>query len=227
VAAVVTRLSVTPVEVTAWPLPGLKLQAISAVAGMPEQLYVTGTDVAAAEPLPVMKLGLLVLLTAIETEAVPPGETGKVRPLVEAMEKVSVVLVTMRLTVAEPDALPLVPVTVMFCAPEGSAIFGAVVTVKITVDALVPFKLTLPGLKEQSAPAGKPGLQLPTADEVEFVKLTAPVKPAAGVIVMVEVAVCPAEILKVAGLADIVNGTVTLTTAGTDDVEPPWVASPS
>jgi hypothetical protein len=41
-------------------------------------------------------------------------------------------------------------------------------------------------------------------EAVELVKLTEPVKPLVGVIVIVEVAVCPAGMLKLDGLADMV-----------------------
>jgi hypothetical protein len=85
VGPVVVRLTVTAVAFVGWP-PFGSVHAISAVAkaGLPVHVYVTGTAVVALAPLPTIKLGELVLLTAICTAAVPPAITGKVEPLVEA-----------------------------------------------------------------------------------------------------------------------------------------------
>jgi predicted small integral membrane protein len=130
------------------------------------------------------------------------------------------VALTVRLTVAVLVELPLVPVTVMACAPEGNAMFAAVVMVKVTVIVWrgLPSSVTLGGLKLQSAPAGRFTVQLLGLDAVEFVKLTDPVKPLVGVMVSVEIALCPAGMLKLDGLADMVNGAATVTVAG-EDVE--------
>ena len=130
------------------------------------------------------------------------------------------VAVTVRLTAAVFVELPLVPVTVMACAPEGNAMFAAVVMVKVTVIVWrgLPSSVTLGGLKLQSAPAGRFTVQLLGLDAVEFVKLTDPVKPLVGVMVSVEIALCPAGMLKLDGLADMVNGAATVTVAG-EDVE--------
>ena len=69
--------------------------------------------------------------------------------------------------------MPLaVPVTVIVCTPVGSAMLAAVVTVSVTVWEALPLRVTLGGVKLQSAPAGKPAVQLPGAELVEFVKLT-------------------------------------------------------
>jgi hypothetical protein len=81
--------------------------------------------------------------------------------------------------------------------------FAAVVIVRVTVDAVVPFSETLVGLKLQTAPAGRPAVQ-PPAGEVVGLKLTVPVKPATGVIVIVVVAVCPAGTLSEGGTGVIV-----------------------
>jgi hypothetical protein len=147
---------------------------------------VTGIAVVAPLPLPTMKPVLLLTLT--ETAAVPPTATGKVVALFWVVRvKVSVVAVTVRLTVVVIAVLPLVPVTVMACAPEGNAMLAAVVMVRVTVDGVDPVSETLPGLKLQSAPAGSPAVQLPGVEFGlldEFAKVTEPVKPLAGVIIM-------------------------------------------
>ena len=88
----------------------------------------------AGEVLLLIKEGmpLVPLLTAMLTEAAPPAFTGKVAPFVEAMVKLSWVAVTVRLTFAVCEVVPLplgVPVTVMLCAPVGSAMFATVVMV--------------------------------------------------------------------------------------------------
>jgi hypothetical protein len=55
-------------------------------------------------------------------------------------------------------------------------------------------------------------VQLPGLEAVEFVKLTVPVKLFTGVMVIVDVAVCPAGTEDgLRGLADMVNGTITVT----------------
>ena len=126
-----------------------------------------------------------VLLTAIETEAVPPGDTGKVLA-VDDKEKVSAVAVTVRLTVVLTLA-GLVGVTVTICAPVGNAMFGSVAMVSVVVTGFVPSKVTAFGLKLQLAPVGRPvqllGLKFTTAG----------VELAIGVIVMVELTDFPAE----------------------------------
>ena len=90
----------------------------------------------APTPLPTMKP--FVPLTAIVTEADPPTVTGKVTPFVAARLKLSVVAVTVRLTVVVTAAPPPVPVTVIACAPEGNAMLGAVVMVRVTVVGRAP-----------------------------------------------------------------------------------------
>jgi hypothetical protein len=69
--------------------------------------------------------------------------------------------------------------------------FAAVVIVSVTVEGDVgtPLRVTLVGLKLQSAPVGKPNVQLPKLDAVELVKVTVPVAPVAGVIVNMDVAI--------------------------------------
>jgi hypothetical protein len=69
---------------------------------------------------------------------------------------------------------------------------AAVVMVKVTGTESVPSSVTLAGLKLQSAPAGRPAVQLPGAELVEFVKLMVAVEPFTGVMVRTAVAVCPA-----------------------------------
>lgn len=106
--------------------------------------------------------------------------------------------------------------------------FAAVLIVRPTGAEEVPFSVMLAGLKLQSAPAGRPE-QLPPLETAELVKVTVPVKPPAGTIVIAEVVggpVCPAETVRLAGTAEIVNGVVTVTTAAVD-TEPLWEASPS
>ena len=98
--------------------------------------------------------------------------------------KLWLVAVTVRLTVVEFEPLVLVPVTVMVCGPEGSAMLAVVVMVKVSVlgSAGLPSSWTLPPLlKLQLAPAGRPV-------QLELVKLTAWLKPLAGVRVRVETA---------------------------------------
>lgn len=183
VGAVVPRLRVTAVWVTDTPPAGLNKWEISAVVGMPETEYVTGRAVAAAEPLPV--INPLLLLTVIEIDAVPPGETGKVLA-VDDREKVSVVAVTVRLTVVLTfDGL--VGVMVMVCAPVGSAMLARVEMVSVVVTGLMPSKITLVGLKLQVDPAGWP-LQL-----LGLKFTTVGVEPAIAVMVTVDATDCPAE----------------------------------
>src|SRR5580698_11605332 len=107
------------------------------------------------------------------------------------------VIVSAGLGVALCDVPPVplaVPVTVMVCRPEGTVMFAAVVTVKVTVCEAEPFSVTLAGLKLQSAPAGKPAVQLPGAPVAEFVKLMVWVEPLTGAMVRTAVADCPAGI---------------------------------
>lgn len=134
------------------------------------------------------------------TLAVPPVGTGNVTPLPDVSVKVSVLAVTVRLTGVEIDAAPLVPVTVIACAPVGSAIFAVVVIVMMTVEAVEPLSVTLFGLKLHNAPAGRPDEQLPTVDAVEFVKVTVPVNPVAGAMVMLVDACVPAVTLRLVGI---------------------------
>jgi hypothetical protein len=115
--------------------------------------------------------------------------------LVDERVKVSVVAVTVRFTcaVCDPPNVPLaVPETVIVCTPVGKAMLAAVVMVKVTGTESVPSSVTLAGLKLQSAPAGRPAVQLPGAELVEFVKLMVAVEPFTGVMVRTAVAVCPA-----------------------------------
>jgi len=108
-----------------------------------------------------------------------------------------------------------------------------IVNVTVLTSAGTPSSATLDGLKLQAAPAGRPAVQLPGLeitpglDTIEFVKLTVPVKPVVGVRVMTEVAVCPAGTLRAVGLAFIVNGIVTFTTAGVGETELVCDVSPS
>jgi len=101
------------------------------------------------------------------------------------------------------------------------------VRVTVMVWVATPSSVTLAGLKLQSAPAGRPAVQLPPPEAVELVKLTVPVKPVVGVRVMTDVAVCPAGTLRAVGLAFIVNGIVTFTTAGVGETELVCDVSPS
>jgi hypothetical protein len=168
------------------------------------------------------------LLTVILTEAVPPAFTGTV-PLVDPIVNFSCVAVTVRLTGVVCDVFPLplgVPVMVMVCAPAGSAILATVVIVSCTVTGVEPLSVTLVGLKLQSAPAGRPAVQLPGVELVgepdEFVKLMVSLRPCTKVRVKVAMADCPAD--TDAGAKGLVvwsvkSDGVTLTvTAG--DVEP-------
>lgn len=169
----------------------------------------------------------VVLLTVIGILTVPPTPMGKVAA-VDDRVKVSVVLVTVKLTAVEIVVLPLIPVTVIVWGPAGKAMFGAVVMVRPTDTEDLPFSVTLAGLKLQRAPAGKPE-QLPPLETVELVKFTVPVKPPAGVIVIADVVggpVCPEVTVRLDGTAEIVNGVVTVTAAAVD-VELLWDASPS
>jgi hypothetical protein len=141
--------------------------------------------------------------------------------------KVSVLGITVRLTDVVADVVPLVPVTVIACAPDGIAIFAAVEIVMTTVAALEPFSVTLFGLKLHNAPAGRPDEQLPGNAAVEFVKVTVPVNPAFGVMVMVVDAEVPAAALRLGrlgGTTDMVNGAVTVmfTAADVEAALIPW-----
>src|SRR5580693_3295505 len=172
-------------------------------------------------------MGVPVPVTVRLIGAVPPTVTGKVAAVV-VRAKDWLVVVTVRLTVAVTADAPLVPVTVIACAPEGSAMLAAVVIVTVTVLVSVwtPSSVTLPGLKLQRAPAGRLAVQLPGLEAVELVKLTVPVKTVAGAMVIVESAVCPAGALAgLSALADMVNGTVTVTVVGAE-VEALTDASP-
>ena len=125
----------------------------------------------------------MLLLTVIEIDAVPPGETGKVLA-VDDREKVSVVAVTVRLTVVLTfDGL--VGVMVMVCAP--SAALARVEMVSVVVTGLMPSKITLVGLKLQVDPVATPlqllGLKFTTVGD----------EPAIAVMVMVDATDCPAE----------------------------------
>jgi hypothetical protein len=155
--------------------------------------------------------------TVTLTMAVAPTATGKVAAVVVSM-KDWLVAVTVRFTVVLTVVVPLVPETVMACAPEGNVIFAAVVMVRTTgmVWRGLPSSVTLAGLKLQSAPAGRFAVQLPGFDAVEFVKFTVPVKPLVGAMVIVEVAVWPAGTLRVAGLGVMLNGAVTVTVAAAE-----------
>lgn len=162
----------------------------------------------------------LLLLTLIVIGTVPPATAEKVVVLpVVASVKVSVVGLTVRLTTVVLVALPLVPVMVIAWAPEGRAILAAVVI----VSCIVPFGGTLPELLNmQAAPTGSPVQLLGVND-------TVPVKPPAGVTVIVDTADCPALTVKADGLGDKVKGVVTVTvvTAGNEvllDASPWYVA---
>lgn len=171
------------------------------------------------------EMGVPVPLTVRLTGAVPPTVTEKVAAVVVSA-KDWLVAVTVRLTVAAIAVLPLVPVIVIAEAPEGSAMLATVVIVNVACWEPLPLSVTLPGLKLQSAPAGRPAVQLPGLEAVELVKLTVPVKPLLGVMVTVEIEVCPAGTLAgLSALADMVNGTVTVTVVGAE-VEAPTDASP-
>ena len=94
---------------------------------------------------------------------------SEVAPVAKLRVKLWLVAVTVKLTVVEFEELPLVPVMVTVCGPEGSAMLAVVVMVRVSVleSAGLPSSWTLPPLlKLQLAPAGRP-LQL------ELVKLTA------------------------------------------------------
>ena len=173
------------------------------------------------------EIGVPVPVTVRVTDSVPPAVTGKVAAVVVSA-KDWLVVVTVRLTVAVTADVPLVPVTVIACAPEGNAMLATVVMARVTgiVCAGLPSSVTLPGLKLQSAPAGRPALQLPGLEAVELVKFTVPVKPLLGVMVTVETDVCPAGMLDgLSAPADMVNGTVTVTVVGAE-VEALTDASP-
>jgi hypothetical protein len=124
------------------------------------------------------------------------------------MVKLSAVAPTVKVTGIEICELPVVAVTLTL-APEAGAIFAAVVMVSCTVCADVLLIATLEGLKLQDAPAGRPSVQ-PPAGETPELKLTVPMKLFIGVMVIVEVDDCPAETVRVVGLAVNENGTVTV-----------------
>src|SRR5271166_2187455 len=82
----------------------------------------------------------------------------------------------------------------MVDAAGGIAMLAVVAMVRVTVWEFVPSSVTLPGLKLQSAPAGRPAEQLCGFELVEFVKLIVWVEPFTGATVRVTEADCPAEI---------------------------------
>src|ERR1039458_9390628 len=174
VGAVVTRLTVIAVALVGWPLPGLIVQEISEVGreGTPVQVYVSSKAVVAPAPVPTMKP--FVPLTVIGTCCVPPTPTVKVCAVVERL-KVSVVAVTVRLTVVVV-LVELVGVIVIVCGPDG-AMLATVEIVNAVVALSTPSKVTLPGLKLQSAPVGRP-LQL-----LGLKLMTVPVDPLTGAMV--------------------------------------------
>ncbi len=107
VTGVVTRVTVTELAFVGWSLPET-WQEISAVTGIPEQLYVSGNTVV----LLLLLMKPVELLTVIGIWTVPPTPMGKVAAVDERV-KVSVLLVTVKLRVVEIAALPLIPVTVI------------------------------------------------------------------------------------------------------------------
>src|ERR1700677_2110942 len=142
------------------------------------------------------------------------------------MVKLSAVAPTVKVTGIEICELPVVPVTLTLAPGAGAgAIFAAVVTVSCTVCADVLLMATLEGLKLQEAPAGRPRVQPPTGGTPEL-KLTVPMKPFIGVMVIVEVADAPAETVRAVGLADNANGTIAVM-AAVVAAEPLADASPS
>jgi hypothetical protein len=146
-------------------------------------------------PLPTIKP--FVPVTVTSTVADPPTVTGKVTPLVEARVKVWFVAVTVRLGLgdalcAAPPVPLAVPLTVIVCAPEGSAMFAVVLMVRVTFWEALPLSVTLCGLKLHSAPGGRPAGQLPGAELVEFVKLIVCVELFTGAMVKVTADDCPA-----------------------------------
>src|ERR1700688_148295 len=174
----------------------------------------------------------VVLLTENWTAALPPTGTPKVAPFVVAGVKLSVVAVTVRLTGAECELPPVplaVPVTVIESVPK--AMFGAVLTVSVTFTEWVPSSVTLVGLKVQSAPVGKPAVQVPGVEPPvgelsEFAKLMVWVEPFTGVRVKVADANCPAEmVLGERAVTESVKS-LTVTAAGLE-VEALSLASPS
>jgi hypothetical protein len=179
VTGVVTRLTVTEPWFVGWPLFG-SWQEISADAGIPEQEYVSGKTVV----LLLLLMKPVVLLTVIGIFAVPPTPMGNVLA-VEERVKVSVVLVIVRLTVAEVPG-ELVGTIVIVCGPEGNAMLATVEIVNVVETGFIPSKVTLGGLKLHVAPVGKPeqllGAKLTTfgVDPViaEMVKVAEPDCPA-------------------------------------------------
>src|SRR5437764_5506329 len=104
------------------------------------------------------------------------------------------------MVVCEVLPAPLdVPLTVIAVAAEDTAMLAVVVTVTVICWEFMPSSVTLVGLlgllgllKVQRAPAGKPAVQLPGEELVEFVKLMVCVEPLTGAMVKVAVADCPA-----------------------------------
>ena len=149
VTAVVTRLTVTEPALVGWPLPEI-WHEISAVGGIPAQLYVSGKTVV---PLLVVR-NPVELVTVTSILAVPPTLMGNVLA-VDVSVKLSVVLLTVRLMTAVTSG-ELVGMIVIVCAPAGSAMLAMVEIVTVVVALFTPSKLTLGGLKLQVAPAGRP-----------------------------------------------------------------------
>jgi hypothetical protein len=171
-------------------------------------------------PVPTMKP--VVLLTVIPTGTLEPTPTEKVvGPVVDERLKVSVVLVTVRLTVAVCDVPPAplgVAVTVMV-GVTGVVMLAAVVMVKVTFWECMPSSVTLVGLKLQVTPAVRPAVH-PLGGEVVALKLTVWVEPLTGAMVKVATADCPAAMDAGANApATKVKSDVTLTTAAGRDEE--------
>src|SRR5208283_5378029 len=124
----------------------------------------------------------VVLLTETATEALPPTVTVKVVAVVERV-KVSVVVVTVRLTCAE--FAELVGVMATTCGPD-AAMLATVAIVNVVVALSTPSKVTLAGLKLQVAPVGRPVQLL----GLKFT--TVPVEPVTAEMVKTTDADCPA-----------------------------------
>jgi hypothetical protein len=125
------------------------------------------------EPVLTTVISMGVLVKPRATDSVPTGEAG-------ASEKLMAVAVTVKFAEVVADVVPEAPFTVTVGLP------GAMLAAVVRVSCVVPEPLgTVVGLKVQVTPEGGAG-QL---------RVTVPLKPFCGVIVIVVLALVPAAML--------------------------------
>lgn len=185
------RLPDVPVMVT-WPVPtdapllaaSVKVLELVAGLGLKDAVSPLGKPEADRETLPLKPFvgAIVIVLLPLEpcvtvrllgeTESVKPGCGGGAVPF------------TVRLMLVVCVKLPDVPVTVIAAVPEAAVLLAAKVSVLLPVAGL--------GLKEAVTPLGKPDADI----------FTLPLKPFAGVIVIVLPPLAPCATVKLPGEAD-------------------------